>query len=91
MQIIASKVEQQQSEYQLASKVEQQQIENEIQKKNFQKDDLVIEQKLYCHFCPTKTEIITKEFFYKFADGKAVFFCNTNERDLWMKLLTKKS
>jgi len=89
LQIIASKVEQQQSEYQLASKVEQQQIEYQLQKKNLQKTTPVIteqDQKIFCHSCATRTELSIKKFFYIFADGKSVFFCNAQEKNLWLKI-----
>jgi len=68
---------------------EHQQIKSQIEKHDFSiKDNVIPEQpqKIYCHFCPNRTEIISKEFFYKFTDGKAVFFCNPEQRLLWMKL-----
>ncbi len=87
MQIIASKVEQQQSECQLASKVEQQQIQNQIEKNSLKKQESVIEQtiqKIFCHSCIDRTEIISKEFFYTFPNGTSVFFCNEQEKRLWV-------
>ena len=73
---------------QIVSEVEQQQVEDQIKKHNLKKQEYVIEQttqKIYCHSCPNRTEIISKESFYKFPDGKIVFFCNAQERDQWMK------
>lgn len=78
---------------QVVSKVgqlaEQQQIEYALSKKNLLKQTPVITettQKIYCHSCPTRTELSVKEFFYTFSDGKAVFFCNKQEKDMWLKL-----
>lgn len=87
MQII-SEVEQQ---------FEQQQIEHQMQKhsiKNVKAKQQKLkaeQQKLYCHFCPIQTEIISKEFFFKFKDGRAIFFCNIDEKIQWMKILQLNS
>jgi len=67
--------------------IEEQQIQNQIAKHNHSKQDIVIEQKqqkVFCHSCMEKTEIISKKFFYTFTDGKAVFFCNEQEKNLWI-------
>lgn len=69
--------------------VEQQQMENQIEKNNLANQTGVIqEQKIFCHFCPTKIEMVSKESFYKFPDGKVdgkiVFFCNNQEKDAWL-------
>ncbi len=67
---------------------ENNQIQTALQKHSLKKQEYVIEQttqKIYCHSCPKRTTIISKDFFYTFPDGKAVFFCNNQERDLWMK------
>jgi len=69
------------------AKTEQQQIEYSLQKKNLLKTTPVItktEQKIFCHFCPTRTDLISKEFFYTFPNGLSVFFCNKQEKDLWV-------
>jgi len=81
MQIV-SKVNQEQIE-----KTEQEQIEYQIQKNNLKNKTPVITeqvQKVFCHSCTTKTELITKNFFYTFPDGKSVFFCNAQEKNLWV-------
>ena len=83
MQIIPlSRIEQQQT-----SKVvqqEQQQIEHQLRKQTPVITEQV--QKIFCHSCATRTELISKEFFYTFEDGKAVFFCNRQEKNLWVGL-----
>ena len=81
MQIV-SKVEQQQIE-----KTEQAQIEYRLQKKHLVKQTPVITeqvQKVFCHSCPTRVDLITKKFFYTFPDGKPVFFCNAQEKNEWL-------
>jgi len=68
-------------------KQEEQQIQHNIGKHHFSKPDQMVAeqlQKIHCHSCPTKTELISKEFFFKFPDGKVVFFCNTQEKNLWV-------
>ncbi len=67
--------------------IEEQQIQYQIAKHNLKKQDIVvkqIQQKIYCHRCIEKTEIISKEFFYTFANGTSVFFCNEQEKRLWI-------
>jgi len=72
-----------------ANQIEEQQIQDQIDKRNLKKQEYVIveqtTQQINCHSCPSRTVIISKESFYKFPDGKAVFFCNDQERDQWMK------
>lgn len=71
-----------------AKQQEHQQIEKQMQKHLVKNNNVITEQqKLYCHFCPIPTEIISKEFFYKFKDGRAIFFCNVKEKIQWMKIL----
>lgn len=67
--------------------VEEQQIQYQIAKHNLKKQDIVIkqkQQKIICHSCIEKTEIISKEFFYTFPDGTSVFFCNEQEKRKWI-------
>ena len=67
--------------------IEEQQIQYQIEKNNLQKqDDVIQEQKIFCHFCPMRTEIISKKYLYKFQDGKAIFFCNSQEKEIWMRI-----
>ncbi len=69
------------------ARTEQQQIEYSLQKKKLLKIKPVIaetDQKIFCHSCPTRTDLISKEFFYTFQDGLSVFFCNKQEKDLWV-------
>lgn len=73
----------------IVSQIEEQQIQYQIAKHNHSKQDIVIKQKLqkiFCHFCPIRTEIISKKYLYKFPDGKAIFFCNSQEKEIWMRL-----
>jgi len=80
---VVSKVEQLKN----VSKVEQQQIESSMMKKHLMKQTPVItqqDQKIFCHSCISRTDIISKEFFYTFSDGKAVFFCNEQEKKVWI-------
>lgn len=83
---------------QIVSKVEQlqeqQQIEHALSKKNLLKQTPVVtetKQKIFCHSCSTRTELSIKKFFYTFPDGKAVFFCNNEERKLWLEKNNKTS
>ena len=67
--------------------IEEQQIQYQIEKNNLPKqDDVIQEQKIFCHFCPIRTDIISKKYLYKFPDEKSVFFCNSQEKELWMRL-----
>jgi len=79
---IVSKVEQQE-----IVDVEQQQIESSMKKLLVKQTPVITEQKqkIFCHSCPTRTELISKEFFYTFPDGKAVFFCNGQEKNKWLE------
>jgi hypothetical protein len=78
---IVSKVQQQE-----IVSVEQQQVESSMKKQLVKQTPVVTDQnqKIFCHSCPTRTELISKEFFYTFSDGKAVFFCNIQEKNLWV-------
>jgi len=69
----------------IVSEIEQQQIQYQIEKNN---DNMIQQklQKIFCHFCPMRTEIISKKYLYKFPDGKAIFFCNSQEKEIWMRL-----
>lgn len=73
-------------------KTEQQQIQSQIEKNNLplpKQDNVIQEQKTFCHFCPTRIEMNTKESFYKFPNGKVVFFCNNQEKETWLNQINK--
>lgn len=79
MRFLLSSIEQ-------VQKTEQQQIQRIVKNNLSEQTDVIIqEQKIFCHFCPAKIEMISKESFYKFPDGKIVFFCNNQEKDSWLK------
>ncbi len=70
-----------------ADQIEEQQIQYQLDKHNSSKQDIVIkqkQQKVFCHSCMERTEIISKKFFYRFTNGKIGFFCNEQEKKLWI-------
>jgi len=64
--------------------IEEQQIQYQIAKHNPKKQKSKTIQKIFCHSCMEQIEIISKEFFFTFPDGMSVFFCNEQEKKLWV-------